>query len=210
MITSLIVLSITLFCVLSYVKFSSIRLNKEYEKTKREHKNILVDMERKLDIANSNNTALNVTLKQAKEREEKFEYHLNRITSAYGRLISAILEENPEAKNTVFKFKQVGAGPVQVVTSLMDRNNSNYFDEHPASLTVRQKYEEINMIDISFYKNHSNDVYNFVVYQKDSPGFIVSLSPDILLTLKNNEEVLMFIYQRLVDALYDQKFKFRY
>ena len=187
------------------------KLKKEHENSVREHKRTLIELEKKLNHSNIQLETTKANLITSVAREEAFNYHLEQITNAYQRILSAIFRKHPEAFNSISKIQSMPGDSVKLVLhdSVIPPFSYNQGDQ-PVSMEIRERYREIDLITIETYRNAREDSYNFVVTQRNSPGFVISLSPDILLTLNKREDVLKLIYERLISALESQKFNFRY
>ena len=83
------------------------KLKKEHENSVREHKQILIELEKKLNHSNTQLETNKAALAASVAREKTFNYHLEQITNAYQRILSVIFREHPEVFNSISKIQSI-------------------------------------------------------------------------------------------------------
>lgn len=181
-----------------------------YNKKSKEYLQVIEKYKKDLELEKEVSSSLKENLKLSVSLNKESSDSLLKITQIYQDILSCILRENPSAFNNIKRISSVSNGMDNLVVSYIDSDFSYSNYDEPVDLKLSVKTRELNLVCLNQYVNQIDNSITFVVSQKNNPEIALRFSPDMLLTLRNQEEFQELLYQQLLSFLDSIKFKVKY
>ena len=181
-----------------------------YNKKSKEYLQVIEKYKKDLELEKEVSSSLKENLKLSVSLNKESEDSLLKITQIYQDILSCILRENPSAFNNIKRISSISNGMDNLVVSYIDSDFSYSNYDEPVDLKLSVKTREFNLVCLNQYVNQIDNSITFVVSQKNNPEIALRFSPDMLLTLRNQEEFQELLYQQLLSFLDSIKFKVKY
>lgn len=181
-----------------------------YNKKSKEYLQVIEKYKKDLELEKEVSSRLKENLKLSVSLNKESEDSLLKITQIYQDILSCILRENPSAFNNIKRISSISNGMDSLVVSYIDSDLSYSNYDEPADLKLYVKTRELNLVCLNQYVNQIDNSITFVISQKNSPEIALRFSPEILLTLRNQEEFQQVLYDHLISFLDSVKYRAKY
>lgn len=181
-----------------------------YNKKSKEYLQVIEKYKKDLELEKEVSSSLKENLKMSVSLNKESEDCLQKVSQIYQDILSCILRENPSAFNNIKRISSIPNGMDNLVVSYIDSDFSYSNYDEPVDLKLYVKTRELNLVCLTQYVNQIDNSITFIVSQKNNPEIALKFSPEILLTLRNQEEFQELLYKQLLSFLDSIKFKVKY